>query len=97
MPVSRISLDLSAPCATDEAGARSLAAICRVLRLEGLQVDVDGIQGGVHSVHVRLGLSLGNGRDVTRSLPAAAAGERPRAAVPIPQTQAGDRRATDEG
>jgi hypothetical protein len=92
MPVSRISLDLNGRSGCPQPG-------CHLprLRLEGLQVDVDGIQGGVHSVHVRLGLSLGNGRDVTRSLPAAAAGERPRAAVPIPQTQAGDRRATDEG
>ena len=71
MPVSRISLDLSALRATDEAGARSLAALCRVLRLDGVRVDVDGVQAGVHSVLVRLGLSLGDGRDVSRSRPAA--------------------------
>jgi anti-anti-sigma regulatory factor len=67
MPVSRIRLDLSALRATDEAGARSLAALCRVLRLEGMQVDVDGVQAEVHAVMMRLGLSLGNGRNLSGS------------------------------
>ncbi|HEX6931827.1 MAG TPA: STAS domain-containing protein [Streptosporangiaceae bacterium] len=61
MPVSSVRVDLRALRATDEAGARSLAALCRILRLEGLQVEVHGIQAAVNSVLLQMGLTLGIG------------------------------------
>jgi len=71
MPVSSVCLDLSALDGIDEAGARSLATLCRVLRLDGLQVDVEGASLAVREEMLRLGISLGSGRAVSRSRRAA--------------------------
>jgi anti-anti-sigma regulatory factor len=62
MPVTGICLDLSALRRTDEAGARSLVALCRVLRLDGLQVDVRGVRSAVKAVLLGLGLTLEKGQ-----------------------------------
>ncbi len=57
MPVSSICLDLSALRGIDEAGNRGLAALCRVLRLDGLQVEVRGLQAEIHLMLLQLGLT----------------------------------------
>ena len=80
MPVTSICLDLSALRRIDEAGAHSLAALCRVLRLDGLQVDVQGATVAVREELLRLGITLGGGRLASRSGRSTAEKETPAAA-----------------
>jgi len=55
MAVTSVCFDLSALRGVDDAGARSLADLCRALRLDGMKVDVCGMQTAVRSVVADLG------------------------------------------
>jgi anti-anti-sigma regulatory factor len=57
-PVRGAVFDVAALAAVDEAGARTLAAACRCLRLHGVLAEVRGVRGQLRQVIERLGLVL---------------------------------------
>ena len=59
LPVRNVRLELSGMVAVDEPGARTLAAACQCLRLNGRRVDVCGVRPEVSRVLDQLGLVLG--------------------------------------
>ena len=59
LPVRTVRLELSGLVAMDEPGARTLAAACHCLRLNGRRVDVSGVRREISLVLDQLGLILG--------------------------------------
>jgi anti-anti-sigma regulatory factor len=61
LPVRNVRLELSGLTAVDGPGARTLAAACQCLRLNGLRVSVRGVGREVSLVLSQLGLILDKG------------------------------------
>jgi anti-anti-sigma regulatory factor len=80
--VSDAVFDVTALAGVDEAGARTLAAACRCLRLHGVLAEVRGVRGQLRQVAERLGLALPEPPGVVSAL-------RPPGTAPAAATAAG--------
>jgi anti-anti-sigma regulatory factor len=81
-PVRNVRLELGALAAVDDAGARTLAAACQCLRLNGRRVQVQGLRPAVSLALAQLGLVLDGGIPVLDA-------SVPRPAGPAPADPAG--------